>query len=318
LHTYHDAKKELPATAWLRPLSAAGASSDNVLIDNRLFWNWMIRILPQLEESSLADQLTINVTTPITKDTGTNNAAVRSTEIPVMLCPSDNGRNNPFIDTVHSSTAWARGNYGYNSFQWWPYEYWRGYSTDPQYAPWYKYNLGMGGFEDGVERQIMTLAKITDGTSKTVMVAEMRVGLTPDDRRGVWAMGMCGSNFHCRQAGFVPNLCSPGVDDVFGGTTLVANNNTQLQLECMVPDGGTNLSGQSLVRSRHPGGANCAMADGSVRFISDFIESGSLGGTERGYVKFYSATVDQTSSTSLGTWQRLNIPRDDYAIQYEY
>src|ERR1700759_2903628 len=57
LHNYHDAHKELPATAWLRPLTATGASSDNVLVDNRLFWNWMIRILPFIEEASLADQL---------------------------------------------------------------------------------------------------------------------------------------------------------------------------------------------------------------------------------------------------------------------
>jgi prepilin-type processing-associated H-X9-DG protein len=282
----------------------------------------MIRILPFIEEGSLADQLTINVTTPITVSTNNNNATVRATEIPVMLCPSDNGRNNPFIDTVHANTAWARGNYGYNSFQWWPYEYWRGYSTDPNFAPWYKYNLGMGGFEDGVERQIMTLAKITDGTSKTVMVAEMRVGLSQDDRRGVWAMGMCGSNFHCRQAGFVPNLCAPGIDDVMGGPGLVTSNGGQLQIECMVPDSGVNMSGQSLVRSRHPGGANCAMADGSCRFISDFIESGSLGSLESGYIKNPSGTPggtgDQTSATALGTWQRLNIPRDDFPIQFDY
>jgi prepilin-type N-terminal cleavage/methylation domain-containing protein/prepilin-type processing-associated H-X9-DG protein len=323
LHNYHDAHKELPATAWLRPLSAAGASSDSVLGDNRLFWNWMIRILPYLEEGSLADQLTINVSTPITNSTNNNNATVRATEIPVMLCPSDNGRNNPFIDTVHANTPWARGNYGYNSFQWWPGEGWRSYSTDPLYAPWYKFNLGMGGFEDGVERQIMTLSKITDGTSKTVMVAEMKVGLSQDDRRGVWAMGMCGSNFHCRQAGFVPNLCDMGIDDVMGWKKLTDTIPAQLTTDCMYPfTGGSDVSGQSLVRSRHPGGANCALADGSVRFISDFIESGSLGSLENGYIKNPSGVPggsgDQTTATSLGTWQRLNIPRDDFAIQYEY
>ncbi|HEX4414776.1 MAG TPA: DUF1559 domain-containing protein, partial [Lacipirellulaceae bacterium] len=279
------------------------------------FWNWMIRILPYLEEGSLADQLTINVTTPITKDVGTNNAAVRATEIPVMLCPSDTGRNNPFIDVTHANTAWARGNYGYNAFQFWPNEFWRNYTADP----YFKYNLGMGGIEDGIDRQIMTLTKITDGTTKTIMLAEMRVGLTNDDRRGVWAMGMCGSNFHCRQAAFVPNLClSPNnVDDVYGGPSLA---NGLLAPECMAPDPTTNASGQSLVRSRHPGGANCAMADASVRFISDFIESGTLATSEDGYIdnKCNGSPCDQTMATSLGTWQRLNIPRDEFAIQYDY
>ncbi|HEX4415384.1 MAG TPA: DUF1559 domain-containing protein, partial [Lacipirellulaceae bacterium] len=41
LHNYHDSHKELPATAWLRPPSATGAATDNILVDNRLFWNWM-------------------------------------------------------------------------------------------------------------------------------------------------------------------------------------------------------------------------------------------------------------------------------------
>ncbi len=316
LQSYHSARKELPPAAWLRPPSAPGASSDNILVDSRLFWNWLIRILPYMEEQSLADQFTINVTTPITKDTG-NNVIARATEIPVLLCPSDIGRNNPFIDTVHldsggSPTRWARCNLGYNAFQFWPNEYWRTYTADP----YFKYNLGMGAMEDGIDRQVMTLSKITDGTSKTIMLAELRVGLSQDDRRGVWAMGMCGSNIHCRQAAFVPNLCSPGIDDVYGGPGLVTSNLAALQSACMVPDSSVNYSGQSLVRSTHPGGANCAMADGSVRFISDFIESGTLATTEDGYID--NKPSDQTTSTSLGTWQRLNIPRDDLAIQYDY
>src|SRR6476469_4478100 len=54
LHSYHDAHKELPTAAWLRPLTAPGANNDNILIDTRLFWNWAIRILPYIEEQSLA------------------------------------------------------------------------------------------------------------------------------------------------------------------------------------------------------------------------------------------------------------------------
>jgi prepilin-type N-terminal cleavage/methylation domain-containing protein/prepilin-type processing-associated H-X9-DG protein len=314
LHNYHDAHKELPAAAWLRPQAPPATPTDSILSDNRLFWNWAIRILPYLEEQSLLDQFTINATTPISKNVG-NNMVARGTEISVMLCPSDIGRNNPFQG---SNGNWARGNYGYNAFQWWPYEYWRGYSTDPQFAPWYKFNLGMGGFEDGVDKQVMSLAKITDGTTKTVMLGELRVGLGQSDRRGVWAMGMCGSNIHCRHAGFVPNLCSPGIDDVYQFQAIIDEvGSARLNMECMMPYTGGDASGQSLVRSTHPGGANCAMADASVRFISDFIESGTLGTMESGYIK-PGSTGDQTSSTALGVWQRLNIPRDDYPIDSEY
>jgi prepilin-type N-terminal cleavage/methylation domain-containing protein/prepilin-type processing-associated H-X9-DG protein len=317
LHNYHDSHKELPPAAWLRPLSAPSANNDNILTDSRLFWNWLIRILPYMEEQSLAEQLTINVTTPITKDAG-GNIAVRATEIPVLLCPSDIGRNNPFIDQAHkdaagSPTKWARCNFGYNAFQFWPNEFWRGLSSDP----YFKFNLGMGGLEDGVERQVMTLSKITDGTSKTIMLAELRVGVSQNDRRGVWAMGMCGSNLHCRHAAFVPNLCTPFIDDVMGESTFVPEiGDQQLKAMCMMPQTGLDMSGQSLVRSAHSGGANCAMADASVRFISDFIESGTLAATEDGYID--NKPSDQTTSTALGTWQRLMLPRDDYAIQYDY
>jgi prepilin-type N-terminal cleavage/methylation domain-containing protein/prepilin-type processing-associated H-X9-DG protein len=313
VHNYHDSHKELPAAAWLRPQTSP---TDSILTDNRLFWNWVIRILPYLEEQSLLEQFTINSTTPISKDTGTNNRQARGTEIPVMLCPSDIGRNNPFQG---SNGNWARGNYGYNAFQFWPNEYWRLFTTDGKYAPFFKFNLGMGGIEDGVERQTLSLAKVTDGTTKTVMLAELRVGLSEHDRRGVWAMGMCGSNLHCRHAAFVPNLCSPGIDDVYQFQSIIDDvGEAQLNMECMMPcrGGGCNASGQSLVRSLHPGGANCAMADASVRFISDFIDSGTLYTSEDGYID--ATPSSQTTSTVLGTWQRLNISRDDYAIEHEY
>jgi prepilin-type processing-associated H-X9-DG protein len=310
IHNYHDSHKELPTTAWLRPETTP---TDNILIDNRLFWNWAIRILPYIEEQSLFDQLTINVTTPISKDVG-NNKAVIATEIQVMLCPSDTGRGQPF---VHPTTGriWARGNYGYNAFQFWPNEWWRTLTSDR----YFKFNLGMGGLEDGVERQVMKLSKITDGTTKTVMLAELRVGLYEKDRRGVWAMGMCGSNFHCRQAAFVPNLCTPKIDDVMGADTIIADiGMPQLMAQCMMPQDGLDKSGQSLVRSAHSGGANCAMADGSVRFISDFIDTGTLYQCEDGYIDNGPPCGDQTTSAMLGTWQRLNIPRDGYAIDHDY
>jgi prepilin-type N-terminal cleavage/methylation domain-containing protein/prepilin-type processing-associated H-X9-DG protein len=311
VHNYHDSRKELPTAAWLRPQTSP---SDNILIDNRLFWNWAIRILPNLEEQNLANQLTINDTTPISKDTGTNNKLVRGTEIPVMLCPSDLGRGNPFQGT---NGNWARGNYGYNAFQFWPNEYWRTLLSDTRYKPFLQYNIGMGGLEDGVTRMAMNFNKITDGTTKTVMLAELRVGVSTTDRRGVWAMGMCGSNLHCRQAAFVPNLCSPRIDDVQGADQIIAEvGEANLNAMCMMPQNGLDMSGQSLVRSLHPGGANCAMADGSVRFISDFIESGTLYKTEDGYID--TTPVDQTTSDVLGIWQRLNIPRDGYVIDREY
>jgi len=322
LLNYHDTFKEFPAAAWLRK-----GQPDDLLTDSRLFRNWAIDILPYLEEESLRDEFTVSTTTPVTtlrmeatSGVPNRNREARGTELAVMLCPSDEGRGNKFQGSSSQPGAgnWARGNYGYNAFQFWPNSsVWKLFFTSNDFIPYYVWNMGMGGISDGQYRQVLTIAKITDGTSKTIMLGEMRVGLSPNDRRGVWAMGMCGSNFHCRHAGFSPNLCEPGIDDVYESQKIVDDvGEGRLREECMMPcvGGGCGYSGQSLVRSTHPGGANCAMADGSVRFISDFVESGS---TIRDGAINDDPTGEMEESEFL-TWQRLNISRDGYPISSEY
>lgn len=321
LQNYHDVHKHFPPAAKLGDPSVANHANDNILTDTRLYQNWATEILPFIEEQAIASQLTVSNKAPIKSMRLVENMPPRSVEIPVMLCPSDLGRSNPFVD---SSGPWARGNYGYNAIQFWPNEYgWKYLLGDPSapagYRQFYNFNVGMGGFDDTVNKMLMNVSKITDGTTKTIALAELRVGLSSTDRRGVWAMGMCGSNLHCRHAAFVPNLCSPGIDDVYEFQKIINDiGEPQLNAECMMPckGGGCDASGQSLVRSRHPGGANCAMADASVRFISDFVESGTLYQTEDGLID--DKPSDQTTSTALGTWQRLNISRDGYSIERDY
>ena len=81
----------------------------------------------------------------------------------------------------------------------------------------------MGGFDDGDNRQVLNFNKITDGSTKTIMLAEMRVGVGPRDRRGVWAMGMCGSNMHCRHAGYPINDCAGYNDDIYKPDEILAD-----------------------------------------------------------------------------------------------
>ena len=170
-----------------------------------------------------------------------------------MLCPSDIGRGNRFQG---SGGNWARGNYGYNAFQFWPNSgLWKTFFTDPLLQPLYNYNIGMGGFDNGVDRQVLNFSKITDGSTHTIMLAEMRVGLSPRDRRGVWAMGMCGSNMHCRHAGYAINDCGGYNDDIYKSADILADVGLRpLLTECMGLDTNVDASGQSTVRSRHPGG----------------------------------------------------------------
>jgi prepilin-type N-terminal cleavage/methylation domain-containing protein/prepilin-type processing-associated H-X9-DG protein len=301
LQNYHDTKKELPA-AIRYPKGTGYAPLD----DTRLFWNWAIDILPNIEERALADTLRIDASHRLyTPGGGTDdNRIPRGTEIGVMLCPSDIGRGNLFQG---SGGNWGRGNYGYNAFEFWPNNgTWKKFFTDPVYKPLYNFNIGVGGFDDGDDRQVFNFTKITDGTTHTIMLAEMRVGLSPKDRRGVWAMGMCGSNMHCRHAGYAINDCGGYNDDIFTPSEITAEvSNSQMLAECMAIDGTVAASGQSTVRSRHPGGANVAMADASVHFLSDFIDQGAITIGEK-------IEANQTDASIFRLWQRLNMSRDGY------
>jgi prepilin-type N-terminal cleavage/methylation domain-containing protein/prepilin-type processing-associated H-X9-DG protein len=300
LQSFHDTTKEFPAAISLRH-----DTPDPVYNDNRLYWNWAIRILPFVEEQALHDSFIIDITHNLKHD---DNKVARGTEIPAMLCPSDEGLGNRFQG---SSGNWARGNYGYNAFSFYPNTtLWRKFFTDPVYVPMYKVNMGMGGFEDGVYSQTLGIGKLLDGATHTIMLGEMRVGLSERDRRGVWAMGMCGSNFHCRHADGGPNSCSGTDDDVFGVADIFADvGEAKLNAECMKPDKDVNESADSVIRSRHPGGAHIAMADSSVQFVSDFVDQGN----------FTIGTLIEKPTWEnpalFRTWQRLNSSGDAYALE---
>lgn len=129
-------------------------------------------------------------------------------------------------------------------------------------------------------------------------------------------MGMCGSNFHCRHAAYGPNDCGGYNDDIYKYDEIIADvPRDTLLADCMSPDPSVQASGQSVVRSVHPGGANCAMADGSVRLIGDFVDAGSALTLLGAYI---GEVATDTSSQSLRTWQRLLISRDGYAIEGEF
>lgn len=310
LHNYHDTKREFPAA-----IRYPTNTNHQPLDDTRMFWNWAIDILPYLEEKALADTFKIDPLTRLYSSSGTDvNLVPRGTELSVMLCPSDNGRGNLFQGPDPTKNQnWARGNYGYNAFEFWPNSsLWKSFVSDPTLKPLYNFNIGMGGFDDGQTRQVLNFNKITDGATHTIMIEEMRVGLSPRDRRGVWAMGMCGSNFHCRHAGYAINDCGGYNDDLMGDTDVVTDvGDANLLAECMHPDTTVHLSGQSTVRSRHSGGANVAMADASVHFLGDFIDQGAIGNIGANITK---TPTDQTDPSIFRLWQRLNMSRDSYSV----
>jgi hypothetical protein len=229
---------------------------------------------------------------------------VRSTQLPVMLCPTDSFNGSRFmgsqgVDTAALGDDWARANYAANASlgELNPASPKTGSTPDA----WGSNLLrGVMGFNRAVR-----VRDVTDGTSKTVLLAEIRTGLFPYDNRGVWALGVAGSSSIWGHGGidgdsYGPNCAETFADDIFncdqvrmaagGGDRLVA-----IRMGCYGPAGRPE-SGQATARSLHQGGVFVCMADGSVRWIDDTIE------------------VLPSTATNLSIWDRLMLSADGMPV----
>ena len=272
----------------------------NVETDRERWANWAIMILPFLEQQTLHDAFDLSV--PISDPV---NRVPRGTSLSVMLCPSDAGNRSPFASVAASEgDNWARGNYGANaslgafSNGWWA-------AASPGAPRWISnWHRGIMGANASVGT-----AQIKDGLSNTILLGELRIGLTPSDRRGVWALGGPGSSSlwqHGCDDCPNPNACNTGSDNILDCASIVlALGQDTLLRECMdCCDGCTGTQGGA--RSAHAGGIHVCLADGSVHFISDTIETSSLWDLDPDYLNGHPA--------EFKAWQRLNASADGQIV----
>jgi hypothetical protein len=152
--------------------------------------------------------------------------------------------------------------------------------------------------------ELTKLSWITDGTSKTVMLTEIRTRESPRDSRGVWAAAWvagsilsfdmhpsnsagtaaeagCGTTPHTRNMRYMP-FNYPGIDSMVPNS-MPSGNEDKIH-ECPITDlvaarfdnmpcGADNGTWTSAApRSNHPGGVNATNCDGSVRWIDNEID----------------------------------------------
>lgn len=248
--------------------------------------NWAVRLLPYIEQATLFNQIDKTAVVPGAWPGGKappsmsspNNAAVRMAVVPSLRCPSDTEFGNVLtqVGTVANMSEWARGNYAANA----------GNGAIQNGCDSCIAGADSKGWLDGRRRGVMgpnvaaKMKGITDGTSNTLMLGEIRAGVLRVDRRGTWALGQAGASLLAwfGQTGDDngPNVCTPWSDDTFSGALTDADKDLMTR-ECMPDQFDANDQKQATVRSVHPGGVNIGLADGSAHFISNEVDVGGLG-----------------------------------------
>lgn len=293
---------------WFPP-SASYPKSVNPSTTRVQYGNWVIAILPFLEQQALFD--TFDLSVPISDS---RNRTARGTDLQVMRCPTDVGQKAKFSSPDSTNTEgdnWARGNYAANASlaHYWLSTYCgAGTTGNLSYSRWHRgimgANLSLG------------VPEVSDGTSNTILLAEVRTGLVAQDRRGTWALQGPGASAlwaHGWTDANGPNPCSTLSDDIADCAAIQTNvgGSTALRTTCMTcfdSNGAYDFNGQAATRSQHQGGVFATFADGGVRFISNYIEKSNA--------SYFDQDLNGLSNNPANflCWQRLCASQDGQVV----
>ncbi len=259
VQNYHDVQRVLPASGFLAPSTGA--------LDLRSGSNfsWAVLMLPHLEQQNLYDQFDFTQTV---MQQSTNPQAQF---IATLLCPSDAVNRVYLMDgTLTSGKRFAKGNYA--AF------------VSPVHTEYQHIFPGAVAFG-----RTQNISSVTDGTSHTMVISEVRKRSHEQDQRGAWALPWTGATalamdmhpigaftaggytYNPSSLGVTqtPNNQGPSVDMLYNCPDPVG---AQLsKMPCNTFGGGSANYLSAAPRSLHPGGANAVFLDGSVAFVPNQI-----------------------------------------------
>ncbi len=233
--------------------------------------NWAVHLLPYLGQTALFEKAIVG-DYAIGDKNGNNvqrdhlRTVVQNNVIPVYRCPADSP-DAGYEGLPDCPGPWARGNYAVNAGPgWWQMSLRGGY---------YQESFGMTGPVMGINFGA-NVSNIRDGAATTIMINELRSGVSATDPRGAWAMGYPGSSVTASNAigdCMTPNDRTEGSDDIEGCPNFYYQGiGARDRIGCST--GFANLgwpSWQAQARSMHPEGVHAAFCDGSVRFVNNYI-----------------------------------------------
>jgi len=262
---YEAAEQRLPAAGTFDPSTVYFNWHNRIDLKSGTNYSWIVQVLPYLEQSAIASQL--DLTEHVTR----NDPQVLSTQIASLQCPSDDNAERLFLysaDTDKEAVPFAKGNYA---------AFVSPFHVDDVNSPG---AINLWGQE---------LSKITDGTSGTLALGEIRTRANPQDQRGAWALPWSGStllsfDMHPADKAVVglPTAPYEPWEKSLGATQLPNGFHPDVLYEC--PDSANAQLDKmpctdvwkgyisAAPRSLHPGGVDVVFLDGHVEFLNEDVD----------------------------------------------
>lgn len=269
LLNYENQNKGLPP-ATDAPTPSTGQRLEIAQVEEGL--SWIVRILPLIEEQALFDQF------DLAKSAFQQDSILRpeSHQLPVTMCPSDTALNR-FYTPRRTQFRFGKGNYAAY--------------VGPEHV------VCMRAYPGALINEKQPLARIVDGTSKTLMLSEVRTRDNESDPRGVWSAAWTGGSIisfdlHATSTGcpanatrnmpYAPLPRTKWLADPLPPNSPVTSNNEDKISECpdpagadleLMPCGADNGTWTAAApRSLHVGGVNAAHVDGHLTWLADEID----------------------------------------------
>lgn len=245
LHNYHDVYRTFPPGYIARGVSQTAMAA----MESGPGFAWSLMILPQFDQAPLYESLDLHANAV----DSANLAVVQSAALPMFRCPSDTGPEQFEVTANGTAIQLPASNYpgvlGYGNL-----------SVSP-------------GSASGVffRNSSVRIRDITDGTTNTFLVGERRSehdfidALTPVASNSTWYAAIPGAT---RPAGMMMPAMQEAQTSLILGHVGQDALTTPMVMPAMqhTPNSTNHIANFS---SRHTGGAQFLLCDGSVHFLSE-------------------------------------------------
>lgn len=315
---YESTYSKLPAAFRTSETFALQALPTNSGNKSNHRWGFILNLLPFLEQVPLHQAVITKIKTPgLAPWDGA--LGEKDTELTELLCPSEiNGSRMSGTGQSFGRTNYRinRGDIAMNNGGSMPAN-----PRAPGAAGWTGWSSQ--SYPNNTNPQNITFRNITDGTSNTIMLGEVRIGdNSGDSRQGGWGLLARAGNEAAKVA-VAPSACEAliGADGRY--TATVTNKSANQEPGTRWTDGNTGYTqffthaapnsarcGETHenwqinpASSYHPGGAVMTHVDGSVKFYSDNIDDGDSTQPQTGWTgnKGYNGKSQRGVIGSLGS-----------------